>query len=59
MTGGTLSLGSVVGFVTLSGISLRNSVMMIAHYEQMVIRDGRPGTPPPSPRVPPTGWCRS
>ena len=42
LTGGVLSLGSVVGFVTLSGISLRNSVMMIAHYEQMVTRDGRP-----------------
>ncbi|WP_342165974.1 efflux RND transporter permease subunit [Methylobacterium sp. SD21] len=42
LTGGTLSLGSIVGFVTLSGISLRNSVMMIAHYEQMVAREGRP-----------------
>lgn len=42
LTGGVLSLGSIVGFVTLSGISLRNSVMMIAHYEQMVTRDGRP-----------------
>lgn len=41
LTGGVLSLGSIVGFVTLSGISLRNSVMMIAHYEQMVTRDGR------------------
>jgi Cu/Ag efflux pump CusA len=41
LAGGTLSLGSIVGFVTLSGISLRNSVMMIAHYEQMVTRDGR------------------
>jgi CzcA family heavy metal efflux pump len=42
LTGGVLSLGSIVGFVTLAGISLRNSVMMIAHYEQMVARDGRP-----------------
>lgn len=41
LTGGNLSLGSVVGFVTLSGISLRNSVMMIAHYEQMVSGEGR------------------
>ncbi|TXN42601.1 efflux RND transporter permease subunit, partial [Methylobacterium sp. WL7] len=41
LTGGVLSLGSIVGFVTLSGISLRNSVMMIAHYEQMV-QAGRP-----------------
>ncbi|MHC2106888.1 efflux RND transporter permease subunit [Methylobacterium sp. WL64] len=41
LTGGVLSLGSIVGFVTLSGISLRNSVMMIAHYEQLV-QAGRP-----------------
>ena len=42
LTGGLLSLGSLVGFVTLAGISLRNSVMMIAHYEQMVTRDKLP-----------------
>ncbi|MCJ2087462.1 efflux RND transporter permease subunit [Methylobacterium sp. E-005] len=45
LTGGVLSLGSIVGFVTLAGISLRNSVMMIAHYEQLVNRDGRPWNP--------------
>lgn len=44
LTGGVLSLGSIVGFVTLSGISLRNGVMLIAHYEQLVTREGRPWT---------------
>jgi len=41
VTGNSASLGTVVGFVTLFGITLRNSIMMISHYEHLVTVEGR------------------
>ncbi|MDE3010112.1 MAG: efflux RND transporter permease subunit [Pseudomonadota bacterium] len=41
-TGGWLSLGSLVGFVTLFGITLRNSIMLVSHYQYLTTHDGLP-----------------
>lgn len=42
LTGGDLSLGAMVGFVTLFGISLRDSIMLISHYEHLVYVERAP-----------------
>ncbi|HEY7760456.1 MAG TPA: efflux RND transporter permease subunit [Burkholderiales bacterium] len=41
-SGGWMSLGSLVGFVTLFGITLRNSIMLVSHYQYLVEVEGLP-----------------
>jgi CzcA family heavy metal efflux pump len=44
LTGGELSVGSFVGFVTLFGITVRNSLMLLSHYQHLVMVDGKQWT---------------
>ncbi|MFW2854241.1 efflux RND transporter permease subunit [Sphingomonas sp. TX0543] len=40
LTGGIASLGALVGFVTLFGITLRNAIMMVSHYDLLTREEG-------------------
>ena len=42
VTGATLSIGSLVGFVTLFGVVARNAILMIAHVDHLMASEGAP-----------------
>jgi CzcA family heavy metal efflux pump len=41
LTGVPLSVGSVVGFITLFGITVRNSIMLLSHCQYLVNYEGK------------------
>jgi CzcA family heavy metal efflux pump len=40
LTGGSLSLGAMVGFVALFGMAARNTILLVSHYDHLVRAEG-------------------
>ena len=45
LTGGTLSLGSYVGFLAVFGIAARNGILLINHCQHLERHEGEPFGP--------------
>jgi CzcA family heavy metal efflux pump len=41
VTGGTLTLGAMVGFVALFGMAARNTILLVSHFDHLVKEEGQ------------------
>ncbi len=41
VTGGIVSLGALIGFITVLGVCARNSIMLISHYKHLEVEEGQ------------------
>ncbi|MDG1445844.1 MAG: efflux RND transporter permease subunit, partial [Methylophilaceae bacterium] len=42
ISGGVISLGSIVGFIAVLGIAARNGILLISHYRHLISNEGFP-----------------
>ena len=42
LTGGTLTIGAMVGFVALFGMAARNTILLVSHYDHLVQAEDQP-----------------
>ena len=57
--GGVISLGSLVGFLTVLGIAARNGILLINHYQHLEREEGMPFGIELVLRARASGWRRS